>query len=142
MISNSNLVRVYDFKWLWFNKIFLLKFIESSVYLWYLKNCTGFIGKPNNSCLCARCRIAITLVVFEREWDSLINFCVIFHFTCKLHFFKLFFPIWKHYFLVSFFCLLLLCSLKEHLIQCVVSNFIMKIVWNSSMCAVEKKFCI
>ena len=48
------------------------------VYFCYLKNCTCFFGKPYNGCLCACCRIAISLVIFAREFNSLVKYSIIF----------------------------------------------------------------
>ena len=78
LIFLSNLVRVHIFKKDWFDKVFWVKFYHSCVYFCYLKKCTGFFGKPYNGCSCACCRMAISLIVFARESDSLIKYCVIF----------------------------------------------------------------
>ena len=78
IITMSNLFRVYIFKRDRFNKMLLMKFYYSSVYFCYLKCCTCVFGKPNDCCLCARSRIAISLIVFAGESDSLINHSVIF----------------------------------------------------------------
>ena len=73
LITFPNLVNVCIFKRDWILKKFLVKFNHSSVYFCYLKNCAGFFGKPYTGCLCACCRIAISLVVCVRESDSLIS---------------------------------------------------------------------
>ena len=78
IITMSNLARVYIFKRDRFNKKFLMKFYYSSVCFCYLKRCTCVFGEPNDCCLCARSRIAISLVVFAGESDTLINYSVIF----------------------------------------------------------------
>ena len=90
------------------------------MYFCYLKNCTCFFGKPYNGCLCACCRIAKSLVIFAREFNSLVKYCIIFYITCQLYFFKLFFQ--SKNIISWYFSLCLLCNLKNCLFQCVVSN--------------------
>ena len=46
---------------------------HSSMYFCYLKCGTGVFGEPNNCFLCACNKIAVFLVVFAKEADSLIN---------------------------------------------------------------------
>ena len=46
---------------------------HSSMNFCYLKCGTGVFGEPNNCCLCACNKIAVSLVVFAKEADSLIK---------------------------------------------------------------------
>ena len=105
----SELIKVNIFKPDCFNKTFLVKFYHSSVYFCYLKCGTGVFGEPNNLCLCSCNRIAVSLVVFAMESDSLINYS--YNFQSKN-----IFP-WYLFFLN------LLYNLRECLFQFVVSNF-------------------
>ena len=77
-ITLSGLIRIHVLIRDWFNKIFLVNFYHSSVYFCYLKCCSCVFGKPINSCLCWCSGIAVSLVIFARESDSVISYSVIF----------------------------------------------------------------
>ena len=61
-----------------FKKMFLMKSYHSSVYFCYLKCGTCVFGKPKNSCITSCSGIAVFLVIFSTESDSLINYGAIF----------------------------------------------------------------
>ena len=135
------LVRVYDFKLYCFNKVFLVKFNQSSVYLRYLKIVQVFSGNQTMVACVRVVGIAITLVVFEMEWDSLINYCVIFHFACKLHFFKLFFQSENINSQYHFFSPALQFE-RTFILMCGIHFLSCRFVLKSSMYSMERKVCI
>ena len=101
-INLSDFIRVYFFIRDGFNKIFLTKFYHSNVYFCYLKNCTGFLGKPYNSGVCSCSRIVISLVTFARKSSSFINIVSSFQSLVNCIFFQVEFSNQKTLFLGIF----------------------------------------
>ena len=74
----SDSVRVDFVERYWFERVVFVKFYHSCMNFSDLKCGTSVFREPNYGCLCLRRGIAISLIVFSRQADSLTQYCIIF----------------------------------------------------------------
>ena len=77
LIAICGFSRIYIYIRDGFNKIFFMQFHHSGMCFRFLKCGTIVFRKPDNCCLCLISRTTISLVIFAKESDSLVNYSVI-----------------------------------------------------------------